>query len=146
LVVYLVEQQQLPLGRVQQLLTDLWRLRLARGTLVSWIAQAARILAPIERHIKAALTQAPALHHDETGVRRGGKLAWAHVTSTSRLTHYAIHAKRGRAALEAIGILPDFQGVSVYDGWSSYGVYTACRHALCNVHHLRELTFLKEQY
>ena len=24
--------------------------------------------------------------------------------------------------------------------------YTACRHALCNIHHLRELTFLEEQY
>jgi hypothetical protein len=24
--------------------------------------------------------------------------------------------------------------------------HTTCRHALCNIHHLRELTFLKEQY
>jgi len=37
-------------------------------------------------------------------------------------------------------------GVSVHDGWDSYGRYTACRHALCNVHHLRELTFLDEEY
>jgi transposase len=34
----------------------------------------------------------------------------------------------------------------VHDGWGSYQVYTAGRHALCNVHHLRELTFLEEQY
>jgi transposase len=146
LAVYLVEQQHLPLGRVQQLLSDLWRMRLGRGTLVSWIGQAARILAPVERQITDALAQAAVLHHDETGVRRTGALAWAHVTSTSRLTHYAIHRKRGREALEAIGILPDFQGVSVHDGWSSYRIYTTCRHALCNVHHLRELTFLEEQY
>ena len=144
--VYLVEQQHLPLGRVQQLLSDLWRLRLGRGTLVSWIQQAAQILEPVEQHIKTALAYAPVLHHDETGVRRAGKLAWAHVTSTSRLTHYAIHPQRGREALEAIGILPTYQGVSVHDGWGSYRLYTACRHALCNVHHLRELTFLEEQY
>ena len=57
-----------------------------------------------------------ALHQDETGVRRGGQLAWAHVASTPRLTHYAMHAKRGREATDAIGILPGFTGVSVHDG------------------------------
>ncbi len=146
LAVYLVEQQHLPLGRVQQLLADLLGMRLARGTLVGWVQQAARVLEPVERQIKAALCQAPVLHHDETGVRRAGQLAWAHVTSTSRLTHYAIHTKRGHEAMDAIGILPTYRGVSVHDGWDSYGVYTACRHALCNVHHLRELTFLEEEY
>ena len=36
--------------------------------------------------------------------------------------------------------------MSIHDGWGSSRAYTACRHALCNVHHLRELTFLEEQY
>jgi transposase len=146
LAVDLIEQQHLPLGRVQQLLADLLGLRLSRGTLVGWVQRAAQALAPVERHIKDALGQAAVLHHDETGVRRAGTLAWAHVTSTSRLTHYAVHAKRGQEAMDAIGILPAYRGVSVHDGWDSYGVYTACRHALCNVHHLRELTFLEEEY
>jgi transposase len=77
-------------------------------------------------------------------------LAWAHVASTvastARLTHYAVHAKRGRAATDTSGILPDFHGVSVHDGWASYRTYTACRHARCNVHHLRERTFLEAEY
>jgi transposase len=143
---YLVEQQHVPLGRVQHLLFDLLGMRVARGTLVGWVQQAARVLEPVERHIKAALCQAPVLHHDETGVRRAGQLAWAHVTSTARLTHCAIHTKRGQEAMDAIGILPTYRGVSVHDGWDSYSRYTACRHALCNVHHLRELTFLEEEY
>lgn len=146
LAVYLVEQQHLPLGRVQQLLADLLGMRLARGALVSWVQQAAQVLEPVERQIKDALVRSPVLHHDETGVRRAGMLAWAHVTSTSRLTHYAIHLKRGHEAMDAIGILPVYHGVSVHDGWDSYGIYTTCRHALCNVHHLRELTFLEEEY
>lgn len=79
-------------------------------------------------------------------MRRAGKLAWAHVTCTDRLTHYAIHAKRGSAATDAIGILPTYVGVSMHDGWKPYQTYTQCRHALCNVHHLRELTYREEQY
>ncbi len=79
-------------------------------------------------------------------MRRAGRLAWAHVASTPRLTHYAVHAKRGSEATDAIGILPAFTGVSVHDGWVGYRAYTGCRHALCNIHHLRELTFLEEQY
>src|SRR5260221_9677963 len=67
-----------------------------------------------------------------------------HVSSTEHLTHYAVHAKRGKAALDAIGILEGFEGVSVHDGWRSYWRY-ACQHALCNVHHLRELTYLYEE-
>jgi transposase len=42
--------------------------------------------------------------------------------------------------------LPHFRGVSVHDGWKPYQAQTTCRHALCNVHHLRELTFVEEQY
>jgi transposase len=149
LAVSLVEQHHVPFGRVQQLLADWLGMRLARGTLVSWIQQAGRVLGPVEQQIKVALARAPVLHHDETGVRRAGKLAWAHVTrgtSTSRLTQDAIHAQRGQEAMDAIGLLPASRGVSVHDGWDSYGASTACRHALCNVHHLRELTFLEQEY
>jgi transposase len=146
LAVYLVEEQLLPLGRVQRLLADLLGVRLGRGTLVRWIHQASQALAPVEDQLTAALCQAPVLHSDETGVRRAGKLAWVQVARTSRLTRYAVHAKRGREATDAMGILPGYCGVSVHDGWKTYRTYPTCRHALCNIHHLRELTFLEEQY
>jgi transposase len=146
LAVYLVEEQLLPLGRVQRLLADFASVRLGRGTLVRWIGQAAATLAPVEAELTAALRQAAVLHNDETGVRRAGKLAWVHAASTSRFTRYAVHAKRGREATDAMGILPGFAGVSVHDGWTTYHHYTTARHALCNIHHLRELTFLEEQY
>jgi transposase len=144
--VYLVEQQLVPYARVQELLRDLCGVALSGGTLVAWVRAAATTLESVEEQIKAALGRAPVLHSDETGVRQGGHLAWAHVASTARLTHYAIHSKRGRDATDAIGILPAYTGVSVHDGWKPYQTQTQCRHALCNVHHLRELTFLAEQY
>jgi hypothetical protein len=69
---------------------------------------------------------------------------WVHVCSTARLTHYAAHPSRGRAGLDAIGIAPRFHGTSVHDGLKSYEGY-AFTPALCNVHHLRELTFVEEE-
>jgi transposase len=146
LAVYLLEQQLIPYARVRDLFADLLAAPVSVGTLTRWVQLGAETLRPVEEAIKVALVRAPVLHSDETGVRRAGALAWAHVASTSRLTHYAIHAQRGSAATEAIGILPRFTGVSVHDGWKPYRRYTQCRHALCNIHHLRELTFLEEAY
>jgi transposase len=146
LVVYLVEQQLVPYGRVRELLSDLVGAELALGTLVEWVSRAATVLEPVEARIKAALWQAPILHSDETGIRQAGHLAWIHVASTKQLTHYGVHPKRGAEATTDIGILPTYQGVSVHDGWKPYRAHTRCRHALCNIHHLRELTFLEEQY
>lgn len=107
---YLVEQQFVPCGRVRELFADLFGASLSLGMLVTWVQQSAVVLAPVEAQLKAALRQVPVLHNDETGVRRSGRLAWAHVASTSRLTHYAVHPKRGAEATDAVGILPDFMG------------------------------------
>src|SRR2546421_64089 len=98
----------------------------------------------IEHQLKAALSRAEVLHQDETGLYVAGQRHWMHVHATEHLTHYAVHPQRGKAALDAIGILANFQGVSVHDGWQSYWQFL-CQHALCNVHHLRELTFLDEE-
>jgi transposase len=119
-----VEQQLVPYARVHELLRDLFGVALSGGTLVAWVQAAAATLEPVEAAIKAALVRAPVLHNDETGMRRAGHLAWAHVACTSQLTHYAIHPKRGREATDAIGILTDYTGVSVHDGWKPYQTHT----------------------
>ncbi len=86
------------------------------------------------------------VHFDESGVRAQGKLHWLHVASTKTLTYYAVHAKRGQEAMKKIGILPSFRGRAVYDHWRSYLQFDQCEHAFCNVHHLRELQFVTEEY
>ncbi len=93
LAVYLVEQQLVPYARVRALLADLYGAQVSLGTLVRWVRQTAEALEPVEDQITATLRRTPVLHSDETGVRRVGKLAWAHVACTSQLTHYAIHPK-----------------------------------------------------
>lgn len=79
------------------------------------------------------------VHFDETGARIAGRLGWVHSASTDTLTRYIAHVRRGAVAIDAAGVLPVFGGVAVHDGWAPYRNYDACEHALCNVHHLREL-------
>src|SRR5207244_458519 len=117
---------------------------LSEGTLFGATQHAFAALGEVEAGIYHALVKAKRAHFDETGQRIGGKLHWLHVTSTSRLTFYASHPRRGQAALDAIGLLPHFGGRAIHDGWSAYGGY-GCEHALCNAHHLRELTAIQEQ-
>jgi transposase len=142
--VYLVQQHLLPYERACEVMEDLLGATMSVGTLQALVERCAQQLEPVEQQITAALSQAEVLHQDETGLYVAGQRQWLHVSATEQLTHYAVHPKRGKAALEAIGILKDFQGVSVHDGWGSYWQYL-CRHALCNVHHLRDLTFLHEE-
>lgn len=147
---YLVQQQFVPYARVRELLAEVFGAVLSVGTLVNLVQAGADRLQAVEEEIKAELRRAPVLHHDETGMRLVGPEGraqgqWTHVTCTKELTHYARHAARGATALEAIGILPGFTGVSVHDGWTSYRHYQTCRHARCNAHHLRELTFVEEE-
>jgi transposase len=145
LAVYLVQQQLLPYERACETIEDLIGPTMTVGTLKSLIERCAESLEPVEAQIKEHLRKAGVLHQDETGLYVMGKRVWMHVSATSTLTHYAVHAKRGSEAVEAIGILPGFEGISVHDGWTSYWL-SACLHALCNVHHLRELTCLHEQH
>lgn len=67
-----------------------------------------------------------------------------HVARTDSLTHLASHPRRGKTAFDTIGILNQFKGTLVRDGWLSYKWYQQCRHSLCNAHLLRDLTYIGE--
>jgi transposase len=54
-----------------------------------------------------------------------------------------IHEKRGKDAMEAAGILPEFTGIAVHDCLKVYWRFI-CDHALCNAHLLRELIGILE--
>ena len=144
LLVYLVVYQLLPLQRTRELLQDLFGAAVGEGTLVTAVERCCTGLAATAAQIQAALREAPWVGFDETGVRINGQLQWWHTASTATLTHYHVHAKRGRAGIEAGEILPGFVGRAVHDAWSPYFAYE-CEHALCNAHHLRELTYLVER-
>ncbi|MEP6896607.1 MAG: IS66 family transposase, partial [Chloroflexota bacterium] len=145
-MVYLNHAQHIPLKRTCDVFEEFYGHRPAEGTVYRAGMEAAEFVMPVTEAIKEHLTLVEdVIGNDETGMRIGGKLYWLQTTSTTFLTHYAYHQKRGKIAMDAINILPRFKGRVVHDDLPSYFQYEF-QHALCNAHHLRVLLFLQERY
>src|SRR5437667_911071 len=144
LAVYLHQGQLVPMARTCEVLDEVCGCHLSQGTLLRWVQQASERLAATGEQIADWLSVARVQHGDETGMRIGGKLHWLHVNCTNWLTHLAWHRKRGRKAMEDIGIWPRFRGRAMHDRWISYDAYAGA-HSLCGAHLLRDCLYLAEQ-
>jgi transposase len=143
-VVQLTHHHMLPLARTGELMGDLFDLPMSDATVLAIQAEAQELLAPTVAAMGEALKAAPVAHADETGMRVAGTLHWMHVLVTPLLTWLGAHPNRGKKAFDAFGLLTAFAGTLIHDGWKPYREL-ACKHGLCNAHHLRELTYVFEQ-
>lgn len=139
LVLYLIVYQHLPYDRAAQLLGDWLGAPVSTGTLRRIVEHGAQDLDEFIALVRQQLTDSQVCHFDETGARADGRLRWVHSAGTERLTLYALHERRGIPGIDHLGVLSHFEGVAVHDGWAIYRTYQSATHALCNVHHLREL-------
>ena len=146
LAVYLIARQHLPYERAAELFADWLDAPVSTGTLATYIEQGAADLEPFLDAVHRQLIAAPVAHFDETGARVEGRLRWLFAVSTEQLTYYALHDKRGKDGIDHAGVLPNFTGIAVHDGFKPYrDYYDNAKHALCNAHHLRELQGIIEQ-
>jgi transposase len=145
LAVLLTHHHMLPISRCADILSDLAGQPVSAGTVSAMAGAAAKTLVPVVQRIKEHVTASAVVCADETGMRSSGTLAWMHVAVTDSLTWMGIHDKRGGVAMNEFGVLGGLTGALVHDGFSPYWAFE-CTHALCNAHHLRELTYVDEQF
>jgi transposase len=129
--VYLSMFQLIPYARIETHFAELYALPISAGSLVNFNQEACERLDTFVRLAKLQLRTLRVMHADETGVNVDGKLRWLHTASSERWTLFAVHAKRGREAMDEIGVLPAFTGTLVHAHWKPYYLYS-CVHALCN--------------
>ncbi len=146
-IAYWSQYQLIPLERVCEMAEDLYGYRPSEATVLDINCEGAAQVTPVQAIIHKHLKQQGSVNHfDETGMRVEGKLHWMHSVSTTLVTLYNVHAKRGQQAMDAMGILPAMKGIAMHDCWKPYFRYSDITHALCNAHLLRELVFVNEQY
>ena len=144
-MVHLNHHHMLPLQRTAALIHDMFGLQVSQGSVLAACEEAAKRISPCVEAIFQALQRAPVVHADETGLRVNKALHWLHIVATKWLTWIAQHVRRGKIAIKELGLLPGFKGTLIHDGWESYWILT-CQHGLCNAHHLRELTYVYEEF
>jgi len=141
---YLNLYQLLPIARTAEALSDLFGCAPSPATIQRARRVFAEKLVRCEQRLKAAIRDSAVVGADETGLRVAGKNGYIHAARTEELTHFAYDARRGRDAMIEAGILPQFKGTLVRDGYLSYSRFEGCRHSLCNAHLLRDLLFVEE--
>ena len=143
--IYCKNYQFIPYERISEFFNDIMGIKICPATIIRAERECFQNLEEFESIIREELLASPVVNFDETGMKIEGKRHWLHVASTDKCTCYFAHPKRGSEAIDAMGILPEFNGVAVHDGWKPYNVYN-CDHALCNAHLQRELTGIEENY
>jgi len=93
-------------------------------------------------HMRALLASAPLLHADETPGRAAAGLSYVHVACTEYLTLMHVGDRSG-ATIDAGGVLAEFTGVLVRDGYAGYSHLTAA-HAWCGAHLVRDLRSISD--
>jgi len=142
--VYMSQVQLIPYDRIRDYFADQLHLPVSAGSIFNFNQEAFELLVRFENRVKTELASSDVAHVDETGINIGGKRHWLHCMSNDDWTFYGAHKKRGAIAMNDMGILPIFKGTLCHDHWKPYYTYD-CTHALCNAHHLRELTRAYEQ-
>jgi transposase len=132
--------------RLRQMCEEMFGYAVSEGTLQSARQEQYQALEPFEERLKQILPREPVLHVDETSLPVNRINHWLHVICTPLLTFFSVQVLRGKAAIHAIGILPQFTGWLMHAFLSSYLSFENCLHTFCKSHLMRELLFIFEQH
>ncbi len=143
---HLMAAQMVPLKRAAQTPKALTGRAVAEATLLAWLMRLHEALTDWEATAIDCLLAMPALHADETSLRVDGTNHWVHSIGAGDLRVKFVHRRRGRAAIDDLGVIPRSGGVLVHDRWASSFAYDHCDHALCGAHLLRDLKFVEDAH
>lgn len=142
LIATLSEVGRVPIELLQQLLSDLYGLKLSLGELVEILKTVAKRGEPVVEKLKEELRASPVVHADETGMRENGQNGFIWTFSMPGVRYFQFSLSRsGDMVSKVLGEL--FEGTLVTDFYCAYnrmlGLHQRCwAHLLRAVHELKE--------
>lgn len=118
-VLYARYRLRLPIGKIQESLSDLYDFKISEGEIVALLKDAEALFGKDYEAITVIIQEASAVYADETGWRMDGKNWWLWVFATTTGTRYVIEDTRGKGVAEkALGEKGD--RVIISDGYAAY--------------------------
>jgi transposase len=107
IVIYLREDKHQSYEAIVNYQNDIYKIHLSEATIKNIInkAEKSEVLLNFEEAARASLIMSDRCNADVTAISVSGKNNWAHILCNSIFTLIYLHAKRGKDAMDAIGIL-----------------------------------------
>jgi transposase len=144
--VFCKEELQVPYIKISQFLDEICGIPVSPGAIAQWVSKIedSDMLQIFKKAVANKLINAPVKGADESMLNALGKLVFSHHIGNNEYHLAGIHAKRGKEAMNALGILPECKGTVLTDCFSSYSYYDNFQHAYCLQHILRDLKRAEE--
>ena len=126
------------------LLTDLFGVNLALGSVTACEQPVSAAVAPPVAAAHAHVQEQDLVHADETGWREQRGRAWLWVMVSATVTVFLVHRRRGKAAAQALlGALT--RAILITDRWGAYRHWAVEQRQLCWAHLQRDFTAFTER-
>lgn len=140
LVTYFHHVHHLSYERLEQVLEEVFGLKISQGAIDNILQRTAQRLEPSSEEIRQTVTGSRVVGSDETGVRMDGQNYWQWVFQTPQASYYVIAPSRGTQVITDVmeEAVPE---VWVSDLFSAQQKAPALKRQICHAHQLRDLQY-----
>ena len=146
LIGYLSVRQYLPFKRLQEMLNDIFKVKISEGGLHWLLNRLASKGVDAYEMIRQNVLHSRVIGTDETGVKINGKKHWFWTWQNERATFITASANRGMATIDENVTGISHEAVLVHDCWKAHFQTQVESHQLCTAHLERETKYLEERY
>lgn len=140
---YASVRQYLPFGRLQEMLRDVFGLKLSQGTIHNLLERLSKQAEPVYELIREEVGKATTVGSDETSAKVNGTKWWVWVWQTVSLSFIAPSQSRGKQTIARYFPEGFLRATLCSDRWAAQLATAARAYQICLAHLLRDCNYLE---